>query len=92
MKKALLAGVAALFLATGAAPAQAINWQVWKCPHGLFVDLQNEKDENWKVTETVAVIGVRVGTRKSPQVKFKNHVAYLNGRPCKPCPSGENRC
>ena len=45
MKKLLLTGIAALFLATGAAPAQAINWQVWKCPHGLFVDLQNEKDD-----------------------------------------------
>ena len=85
MKKLLLAATA-LVLATGA--AQAKSWHIWKCQHGIEVQIGVRKDpdakdlENWRVQYTE----IR-GTHYDPEkhrIKIIDNPAmvYLNGKRC----------
>jgi len=82
MKKVLLTGIAALFLATST--AQAKTWHVWKCRYGIEVEMGVRKDENWIGTQYTEIRGTRYNPQKH-RIKVIDNPAtvYLNGRRCK---------
>jgi hypothetical protein len=96
MKKLSLAGIAALFLATGSVqPAHAINQMTYKCPGGVEVTIHLHKplEENGKPTYEIETTGLH---KPSHRVKFRTVTgtlpngmqfgrtdAYLNRKLCK---------
>jgi len=82
--RTLLAGVAALLLATGT--AHAINWEMWTCPGGQEVSYtvnKSIKDKAGNPGWDLAISGIRGD--KQPRVRFTNRGVYLNGKRCVPC-------
>jgi hypothetical protein len=91
MKKLLLAGVAALFLATGA--AHAINHHTWKCRDGVEVTISAIK--NWdgktpnamRITYDVETTGLRSPNHRV-RIKSKRDEptqVYLGRKRCQMC-------
>jgi hypothetical protein len=85
MKKTLLTGIAALFLATGTAHAQQVAHEpdlVFDC-QGITVTRQHVSDGN---VYNVEIIASRRDKDPLPVIVYdvRNQKLKVNGKPCKP--------